>query len=100
MRENIDASFGLVYSQRLLLALVDAGLTRDESYRLVQRNALRAWDEQVDFQRPLVADDAELGVPRRPRRRLRRRERSSPHVDTVFERLRALVATRREGLHV
>src|SRR5437763_793193 len=49
MRRNLDASHGLYFSQRLLLALVESGLERDEAYRLVQRNAMRAWDEELDF---------------------------------------------------
>src|SRR5262245_1027052 len=49
MRRNIDASHGLFYSQRLLLALVEGGLPRDDAYRLVQRHAMRAWDEELDF---------------------------------------------------
>jgi len=98
MRENVEASFGLVYSQRLLLALVDAGLTRDESYRLVQRNALRAWDEQVGF-RGLVEGDAEI-ASRIDLDAVFDDAAFVAHVDTVFERLRALVAMRREGAHV
>ena len=98
MRENVDASFGLVYSQRLLLALVDAGLARDEAYRLVQRNALRAWDEQVGF-RSLVEADAEIASSRRPRRRLRR----GAFVAARRHRVRAPARARRdaaEGAHV
>ena len=49
MRENLDSSHGLYFSQRLLLALVESGLARDEAYRLVQRHAMRAWDEGLDF---------------------------------------------------
>ena len=83
MRRNLDASHGLVFSQRVLLALVEAGLARDEAYRLVQRNALRAWDEERDF-RELVAADPEIAAPPRrvalggglrPRRRARARRR-------------------------
>ena len=98
MRDNVEASFGLVYSQRLLLALVDAGLTRDDSYRLVQRNALRAWDEQVGF-RSLVEGDAEI-ASRVDLDAVFDEGAFVAHVDTVFERLRALVAMRREGAHV
>src|SRR3954463_260119 len=50
MRANLDASHGLYFSQRVLLALVESGLPRDEAYRLVQEHALRAWDEGLDFQ--------------------------------------------------
>jgi adenylosuccinate lyase len=97
MRANVESSFGLVYSQRLLLALVEAGLSRDEAYRLVQRNAMRAWDEQVDFRR-LVEADADVAA------RVDLDAVFDPaafvlHADVVFERLRALVTMRREGAH-
>ena len=49
MRENLDSSHRLYFSQRLLLALVEAKLPRDDAYRLVQRHAMRAWDEGLDF---------------------------------------------------
>jgi adenylosuccinate lyase len=55
----LESSHGLVYSQRVLLGLVERGLTREQAYALVQRNAMRAWDEE----RPLgalLADDAEV----------------------------------------
>ncbi len=57
MQANLDASFGLVFSQPVLLALVQAGATRDDAYRIVQRNAMRAWDEGLDFRTLLEADD-------------------------------------------
>src|SRR3954469_4048842 len=46
MLRNLDASFGLVFSQPVLLALVEAGMSRDDAYRVVQRNAMRAWQEE------------------------------------------------------
>jgi adenylosuccinate lyase len=45
MRANLDASLGLVFSHAVLLALVEAGMTRDAAYRIVQRDATRSWDE-------------------------------------------------------
>jgi adenylosuccinate lyase len=57
MRQNLDASFGLVFSQPVLLALVQAGATRDDAYRIVQRNAMTAWDESRDFRTLLEHDD-------------------------------------------
>ena len=48
MRANLDASFGLVFSQPVLLALVQGGLGRDEAYRIVQDNATRAWARKAD----------------------------------------------------
>jgi adenylosuccinate lyase len=96
MRENLDAGRGLVFSQRLLLALVDSGLSRDDAYRRVQRHALRAWDEGLDF-RELVQADAELAA-RVDLARVFDLAAFTRHVDTVFERLRALVATREEAV--
>ena len=57
MRANIDASFGLVFSQSVLLAMVAGGMGRDEAYRIVQDLAMRAWDEEASFRSLLVADD-------------------------------------------
>ncbi|MCX6513017.1 MAG: adenylosuccinate lyase [Actinobacteria bacterium] len=51
-----QGSFGLVFSQSVLLALVDAGLTRDAAYRIVQRDARQAWEERRDFRSILEAD--------------------------------------------
>ncbi|MEZ5175295.1 MAG: adenylosuccinate lyase [Acidimicrobiia bacterium] len=57
MAENLAATRGLVYSQAVLLAFVEKGLTRDEAYRIVQRNAMRTWDEGGTLQEHLAADD-------------------------------------------
>jgi len=56
---NLEASHGLVFSQPVLLALVEHGMTRDDAYRLVQRNAMRTWEEERPF-RAVLADDAEV----------------------------------------
>ena len=61
MERNLWASHGLFFSHRLLLALVESGLERADAYRLVQRNAMRAWDEERDFGE-LVRADAEIGA--------------------------------------
>jgi adenylosuccinate lyase len=89
MRRNLESSHGLFFSQRLLLALVESGLTRDEAYRLVQRHALRAWDEEQDF-RELVRGDSELAA-RVDLDAVFDLTAYTRHVDTVFERLRSLV---------
>ncbi len=94
MRENLDASHRLYFSQRLLLALVDAGLPRDEAYRLVQRQAMRAWDEGLDFPE-LVRGDAEL-ASRVDLDAVFDLTAYTRHVDVVFERLAAL---REEHVH-
>src|SRR5712692_4574831 len=56
MRENLELSHGLVYSQRVLLKLTDAGLARQVAYEIVQRNAMRAWKERQPFFELLAAD--------------------------------------------
>ena len=56
MAANLDKSFGLLYSQRVLLALVRAGMLRDDAYALVQRNAMTAWEEKTPFLGLLKAD--------------------------------------------
>jgi len=95
MRENLAASHGLFFSQRVLLALVEGGLGRDTAYRLVQRHAMRAWEEGLDFPE-LVRADAEL-AGRLDLDRVFALEAYTAHVDTVFDRLRSLVASR-EGV--
>jgi adenylosuccinate lyase len=98
MRTNLDAGYGLFFSQRLLLALVEAGLERDVAYRLVQRSAMRAWDEGLDFRR-LVADDSELaGLADLDA--VFDLSAYTRHVDVVFERLRAAVGAREGSVHV
>jgi adenylosuccinate lyase len=59
MKSNLDSSHGLVFSQPVLLALVKSGLTRDDAYRIVQRNALAAWDEGRSF-RELIEQDRDV----------------------------------------
>src|SRR5947208_8539850 len=61
MERNLWASHGLFFSHRLLLALIDGGLERAEAYRLVQRNAMRAWDDQRDFA-GLVREDPDISA--------------------------------------
>ncbi|HKA62646.1 MAG TPA: adenylosuccinate lyase [Methylomirabilota bacterium] len=56
MRENMDGSFGLLFSQRVLLKLTDQGLPRQKAYEMVQRNAMTAWRERTAFHDLLAAD--------------------------------------------
>ncbi len=62
MRENLELTHGALFSQRVLLALVEAGRTRDEAYRIVQELAQRAWDEGVPLRDLLAADDRAEGL--------------------------------------
>jgi adenylosuccinate lyase len=99
MRENVESSGGLYFSQRLLLALVEAGLSRDDAYRLVQRHAMRAWDEGLDF-RELVGGDADI-AERVELPAVFDPDAFTRHADVVFERLLGLAAARHEeALHV
>src|SRR6266516_1540603 len=88
MRRNIEATHGLVFSHRLLLALVESGLPRDDAYRLVQSNAMHAWEEERDF-RALVRDDQEIGrlLDEAALTSVFDLEATVRHVDVVFERL-------------
>ena len=56
MRKNLDRLGGLIHSQRVLLALTQKGVTREDAYRLVQRSAMKAWRNEGDFQALLKAD--------------------------------------------
>ena len=56
MKENMERSYGLMFSQRVLLKLADKGLPRQQAYEIVQKNAMRAWRERTDFHALLAAD--------------------------------------------
>jgi adenylosuccinate lyase len=88
MLENLAVSHRLYFSQRLLLALVESGLSRDGAYRLVQRHAMRAWDEGLDFPE-LVRADSEI-AGRVDLDSVFDDSAFTQHVDVVFDRLRAL----------
>jgi adenylosuccinate lyase len=95
MRANLEATGGIFFSQRLLLALVESGIARDVAYRSVQRHAMRAWDEGLDFCE-LVRGDSEL-AGRVDLEEVFDLGSYTRHVDVVFGRLRAL-ATEREAV--
>ena len=88
MLENMNKFPGLVMSQRVLLALTQAGVSREDAYAMVQRNALKVWEERLDFQELLLADAevvAALGEDTI-------REKfdmgyHTKHVDTIFRRV-------------
>ncbi len=94
MRANLEATGGLHYSQRLLLALVESGVERDAAYRIVQRHALRAWDEGLDF-RGLARGDADI-TARVDLDDVFDERAYMQHVDVVFGRLRALASEHSE----
>jgi adenylosuccinate lyase len=90
MRSNLAASFGLVFSQPVLLALVQGGLSRDEAYSIVQDNAARAWSEQRSF-RDLLDADPRVDVPASLLDEAFDLQRSLRHSAAVFDALDAVV---------
>jgi adenylosuccinate lyase len=90
MRANLESTGALFFSQRVLLALVRSGLERDIAYRLVQRHAMRAWDEGLDF-RELVRADTEVAT-RVDLDDVFDLGAFTAHTHVVFTRLRDLVA--------
>ena len=90
MQKNLDRMGGLVHSQRVLLALTQAGLTRDESYRLVQRNAMKVWesDGQLSLLELLKADaDVAKALPTEVIEDKFNLDYHFKHVDTIFARV-------------
>jgi adenylosuccinate lyase len=86
MLANLEASHGLVFSQPVLLALVQSGLSRDDAYRIVQDNAMRAWDEGIGF-RSLLEQDPRVAVDAAVLDAAFDVERSLRHAGRVFEAL-------------
>ncbi len=88
MKRNMDRTFGLIYSQRVLLSLIDKGMSREEAYDLVQPKAMQAWERQVPF-RELIESDGEIA------KRLSKEEIADcfdykyhlKNVDVIFKRL-------------
>lgn len=90
MQKNLDRMGGLVHSQRVLLALTQAGLTRDESYRLVQRNAMKVWesDGQLSLLELLKADpEVAAALPAEVIEDKFNLDYHFKHVDTIFARV-------------
>lgn len=62
MRENMEKVYGLIFSQRVMLALVDKGVSRETAYAWVQRNAMKAWDNKSSFKDYVLGDSEIMGV--------------------------------------
>ncbi|MGM0560319.1 MAG: adenylosuccinate lyase [Pseudomonadota bacterium] len=86
MQRNLDQLGGLVNSQRVLLGLTQAGLSREDAYALVQRNAMKVWEEQADFLELLKADP-EVSIPDADLEALFDPSHHTKHVDTIFRRV-------------
>jgi adenylosuccinate lyase len=88
MFRNMNQFRGLVMSQRVLLALTQAGVNREDAYRLVQRNAMKVWEDGKDFQTELLADQDVINILSEAEVR----EKfdigyHTKHVDTIFKRV-------------
>ena len=88
MRENLDRLGGLVHSQRVMLALTQAGVSREDAYRMVQRNAMKVWEERKDFLTELKNDD-EVMKALSPAELEEKFDLGyhTKHVDTIFKRV-------------
>jgi adenylosuccinate lyase len=88
MRRNLEVTQGLIFSQRVLLSLIDKGLTRDRAYELVQRNAMRSWKDRTPFFDLLIADpDISKLIKKSEMKNIFDYNFYTKHVDEVFERL-------------
>jgi adenylosuccinate lyase len=88
MMKNMNKFRGLVHSQRVLLALTQAGVSREDAYRLVQRNAMKVWEEGKDFLEELLADaEVRAALPEADIREKFDLGYHTKHVDTIFRRV-------------
>ena len=88
MQANLDSTRGLIFSGQLLLDLVEHGVSREDAYRMVQRHAMRAWKEDLDFHQ-LVLNDKEI-TTRVPAKQIERAfdlRRQLKNVDKIFARV-------------
>lgn len=88
MQKNLDKLGGLVFSQRVLLALTQAGVSREDSYSFVQRNAMKVWEQNADFYTELCADgEVTARISPEKLKALFDPSYHTKHVDTIFKRV-------------
>lgn len=88
MLANVEHTRGLIHSQRVLLALTQAGVSREDAYRLVQRNAMKVWEQGKDFRTELMADaDVRAHLDESDIGELFDLGYHTKHVDTIFARV-------------
>jgi adenylosuccinate lyase len=88
MKKNLDLTRGLVFSQRVMLALIDKGLSRQKAYELVQRNAMKAWKGNKNFLTLLKADSEVADtISSEELEKLFDYQHYLQHVDDIFQRL-------------
>ena len=88
MKANIDRSYHVFFSQQLLLALVETGMTREDAYRLVQKNAIEAFTNKILFREKVDSDTDITGKLSKDKLdELFSFEKYARHVDTIFDRV-------------
>ncbi len=88
MQKNLDMLGGLVHSQRVLLGLTQAGMSREDSYKAVQRNAMKVWTEGADFLAELKADpEVAKHIPAAELEALFDLGYHTKNLDVIFERV-------------
>lgn len=88
MLKNLNQMKGLVFSQKILLDLTQSGVSREDAYRLVQKNAMKVWEEGKDFQTELLADPEVVGALGEAKiRESFDLNYHLKHVDTIFKRV-------------
>ena len=88
MMEIVEQMGGLIHSQRVLLALTQVGVSREDAYRLVQRNAMKVWEDRADFQSELLEDaEVRAALDAEEIKDLFNLEHHTKHVDTIFARV-------------
>jgi adenylosuccinate lyase len=88
MKENLDKLGGLTYSQRVLLALTQKGVSREDAYKLVQRNAMKVWEQGKDFLKELSADkEVTKHIPAAELKKLFDIKYHTKQVNTIFKRV-------------
>jgi adenylosuccinate lyase len=94
MKQNVETSKGLFFSEKVLTALVEAGMGRQAAYRVVQRSAMQAWESNEDFRNLLAADEeVRSRISEEDLQRLFDIESFLTHVDSTFERVGLSVET-------
>jgi len=89
MTANLEATHGVIFSQAVLLALIEAGMSRDEAYRIVQRNAMDAWESQRSL-RDLLAADADVALDDTTLAECFEPQRFLRNTPVVFDRLESV----------
>ena len=88
MLDNMNKFPGLVMSQRVLLALTQAGVSREDAYAMVQRNALKVWEHRTDFKEELLADEEVCAALSKEQIEEKfDMDYHTKHVDTIFRRV-------------